>query len=299
MRYEEASNAVQRYNESVMKKITSADLEKERKQLFIEKLKNRDVLKKATYWDDYYAGADVGIFIGGTWVDDVITIQYTHTNNKSPIYGYMSEEYDAVSKGTRIVQGQFSIAFKETAYLQLILDNYNKKLGVTNQTIEDRLTSNESTAEMAFSDVALGRKELPSPDKWNYTNEKVGGGFDIIITFGDYTEEYRGGTVEILNDVHITSRSIVCEPTGDAIAEIYSFFAKSYNKNIPRSLKESKTAEELLIEDIKAMDNEDLSNAIQQRDLAKQDSIHEVYKKPWYKFWKKKVVSEPIKVSLQ
>jgi len=209
----------------------------------VYELLKREKNKKLGYWEDYYAGADVGIFIGGMWVDDIITLQYNLTNNKSPIYGYMSETFDAVTRGTTIVQGQFAIAFKETGYLTTILDNYKKENPTKITTVEQLLEEREGSAELAFSEKeggTLRKGALLRADKWGYLNTKYGNiinrGFDITITYGDVSEEFRGGTVETLNNVHITSISKVCEPTGDPIAEMYAFFAETCNENIPRKI---------------------------------------------------------------
>jgi len=198
-------------------------------ELFVDTPIQSKLFDTNEYWEEYFCGSDIGIYIGDTWVDDVVTIQYTMTNNKSPIYGYMSENFDAVSKGTRIVQGQFTIAFREVGYLSNILDNYTKKMTVSEKTHLSLNTYEE--------DVSLG---LYTPvDKFSYADTKYGGyvnraGFDIFVTFGDVTEKIRGGTIEVINNCHITSRSIVCEPSGEPIAEIYSFFARGLNEYQPK-----------------------------------------------------------------
>lgn len=221
-----------------------------------EQLLKYEKEKKLGYWEDYYTGCDVGIFIGDIWVDDVVTIQYTLTNNKSPIYGYMSEKFDAVTRGTTIVQGQFAIAFKETGYLTTILKNYQYKNGNASRTIEELLGESElekrsyidkktgkevvefigvGSAELAFTNAEQGTPDRA--DRWGYLDMAYGNiidkGFDIVVTYGDVNEQFRGGTVEKLNEVHITSRSIVCEPTGEPIAEMYNFFARTYNESLP------------------------------------------------------------------
>ncbi len=206
--------------------------------------------RSASYWEDYYCGSDVIVLIGDTWVDDIITIQYTNTNNKSPMYGYMSEEFDAVAKGTRIVQGQFAIAFKEIGYLYNILNRYEKKNagvdekivefgdGKFNPEVEESDEQPTSVLQPLNSKEIIQSKNLS--DRFGYKTDEINGnyvrvdGFDVVISFGDVSESFRGGTVEIINNVHITSRSIVCEPTGEPIAEIYSFFGRAVNKYIPK-----------------------------------------------------------------
>ena len=73
-----------------------------------------------TYPYDYFAGTDCKIFFGDIWVDDIITIQYNVSQGKSPIYGYASQNFDAIARGQVIVEGNLSVAFKEVGYLNLI-----------------------------------------------------------------------------------------------------------------------------------------------------------------------------------
>ena len=206
-----------------------------------------------SYWEDYYSGCDVGVLIGDYLVDDVVTIQYTLTNNKSPIYGYMSENFDAVAKGTRVVQGQFAVAFKEVGYLNKILEQYEKtgtnldftkdkfksltSDDISNFKLNGKIPGADGITEKDFSDeeIKVLNGGFKSPDKFGYTKTYVKrAGFDIIVSFGDVSESNRGGTIEIINNCHITSRSLVCEPTGDPIAEVFSFFGRGLNEYVPK-----------------------------------------------------------------
>lgn len=73
-----------------------------------------------TYPYDYFSGIDAKVFFGDVWVDDIVTIQYTVSQNKVPIYGYASQLYDAIARGTVIVNGSLTIAFKEMGYLNMV-----------------------------------------------------------------------------------------------------------------------------------------------------------------------------------
>lgn len=73
-----------------------------------------------TYPYDYYSGADCKVFYGDIWVDDIVSIQFNVNQNKTPIYGYAAQNFNAVAKGRVIVNGTLTIAFKETGYLNLI-----------------------------------------------------------------------------------------------------------------------------------------------------------------------------------
>ncbi len=74
------------------------------------------------YYDlEYFSGAQAALYIGDVWVDEVTTISYVRRQSKVPLYGYASQLFDMTAKGQVIVQGQFSINYKEQGYLWAIL----------------------------------------------------------------------------------------------------------------------------------------------------------------------------------
>lgn len=81
-----------------------------------------------TYPYDYYCGTNAKVFFGDIWVDDIVTIQYNIKQDKEPIYGYASQNFDAIARGTIIVQGSFTIAFKEMGYLNVVTNVLESQL---------------------------------------------------------------------------------------------------------------------------------------------------------------------------
>lgn len=197
--------------------------------------KHRELLKKFQYWESYYCGSDVGVFIGPVWVDDIVSIQYTKSNNKAPIFGYMSEKFDAVARGTYIVEGQFAIAYRDVDYLSKVLKQFDRHSinRILVGTEADPLDLDEDINYLnndGSINLDVFDRNLKKPDRHGYRDGMYNmsvdrDGFDIYITYGDLSGSYRGGTVEVLNSVHITSQSVIASPSGEPIAEIYSFFA--------------------------------------------------------------------------
>jgi hypothetical protein len=72
----------------------------------------------------------MAMYIGDVWVDEVTSLGYNTYQTKRPIYGYASELFDGVARGTFLVQGQFTINFKEAGYLFLVLERYKKMQGL-------------------------------------------------------------------------------------------------------------------------------------------------------------------------
>jgi len=125
-----------------------------------------------TYPYDYFSGEDCKIFFGDIWVDDVITLQYSVTQSKTPIYGYASQLFDAVARGQILVEGTLSISFKETGYLNIIQSvlNTQKKnaVDVINQKLEEhKVMSEQGLAKFVPRLTTIG--EDPAPQTYNYS----------------------------------------------------------------------------------------------------------------------------------
>ena len=67
---------------------------------------------------EYFSGADVSIYLGDQFLDEVNSIQFTMIQNVRPIYGHSSYTWDDIAVGQRLVQGSFTINFKEPFYLE-------------------------------------------------------------------------------------------------------------------------------------------------------------------------------------
>lgn len=73
------------------------------------------------YNSEYFSASNVKIFMGGIWIDDATSVNYTLAEKILPVYGYASYTYDDVARGSRIVQGGFSINFKSSQYMRNVL----------------------------------------------------------------------------------------------------------------------------------------------------------------------------------
>jgi len=69
----------------------------------------------------YYSGSQVTVWLGDILIDDIVSIQWSRSQNKRPIYGYASQQFDAVAKGTVMIQGNFVINFRQSGYLSMIM----------------------------------------------------------------------------------------------------------------------------------------------------------------------------------
>ena len=81
-----------------------------------------------TYEFDYFSGSQIGVYLGDILIDDIAGIQYNLSQSKRPVYGYASQYWHVVPSGQIIVEGAFSVPFKEAGYLPIILAEYSHKM---------------------------------------------------------------------------------------------------------------------------------------------------------------------------
>jgi len=90
-------------------------------------------LNSTAYEFDYFSGTQISMYIGDVLIDDLVSIQFQVTQGKRPIYGYASQYFDAVADGQIIVEGNFTINFKESDYLIATLKRYTDKMPIVEQ----------------------------------------------------------------------------------------------------------------------------------------------------------------------
>jgi hypothetical protein len=158
----------------------------------------------AIYDLDYFSGAQMFLYIGDVWIDEVTSLSYECRQDKSPIYGYASQLWDDCAAGHVIVMGQFSINYKEQGYLWAVL-NRNKKLSsggqgarpgygansamnITRQSVERVLQGNATRGEMSQFYVDLAGYASYDEDVYNSKTGQFGKGRDT--TFENVVEEF-------------------------------------------------------------------------------------------------------------
>jgi len=214
---------------------------------------------------DYYSGSQISVWFGNIYVDDIASIQWQRQQNKKPIYGYASQEFDAVANGTVIIQGNFTINFRQSGYLSMVIqeitDLYNGLTRLENweevkQVIGMHLANGTFGPKTADEIEALGNDPeflaLAAQYEgivWNDTPEEPGApttapdvfqageiptGFDILVNYGStagnepsrYTD-YLQTASKILKGVHLVGESQIIQVGGQAVMEQYDFIARS------------------------------------------------------------------------
>ena len=85
--------------------------------------RTKDGVEYQLFPESYFAGADVKIYFGDTFVDDIMGISFILQEQVRPLSSYASRTFKQVARGNRLVQGKFYIAFREAGWLSTMLDH--------------------------------------------------------------------------------------------------------------------------------------------------------------------------------
>lgn len=173
--------------------------------------------------EEYFSGADVRIYFGSTWIDEIIGLQFTLQENVAPIFGYASYTYDRMAVGSRQIQGSFRINFKESYYLHFITNTLDSELEAVqgntlsmpdNKTISlgnitpEHLSSSASGDEFEklalqfekslwgeADDNSFAKLTADRPNESFFAGENARPtlaktGFNILVLYGPYTQGY-------------------------------------------------------------------------------------------------------------
>lgn len=89
---------------------------------------NPEFIPPNTGQGTYFTITQARMYIGRVFIDELNGIQFALQNNKIPIYGYASRDFDAIAQGKSLVQGQFTINFISEGYLNVVLKDYAKNI---------------------------------------------------------------------------------------------------------------------------------------------------------------------------
>lgn len=80
---------------------------------------------------EYFTGADVSVYFGDTFVDELYSLEFLLQEPVLPLRGYASYTAHRFVRGARRIQGTFAINFKRAGYLYEILDHLGRLSGTT------------------------------------------------------------------------------------------------------------------------------------------------------------------------
>jgi hypothetical protein len=203
---------------------------------------------------DHFSGTQASLYIGDVWVDDVVNYSFRVEHSRTPVYGYGSQHYDLMPKGTIIVMGEFTVNFREPNYLWLIIERYKRfqrqggrRTEQRNEKLKNKIQDNTKTFgddSRANIDMFLNAKDGPSArlirdnlDESFIDNSGVGSGsvttreywnhdsFQMIFGYGRSGENSIG---ERLSGVELMGKARVVQADGTPIQETYSFIGRDF-----------------------------------------------------------------------
>lgn len=193
---------------------------------------------------DFYSGSQITIWFGNICLDDVRSIGWERRQNKMPIYGYASQQFDGVAKGVVTIEGEFIVNFRQAGYISMLMDvikslyttgpteNWDAIRSVIGQHLKNG-TFGPSTAQEIrdlgndpnFTSLAASyeniiwdggvpgdvmNEDYSQNSIWRASDviqqDKIPDGFNILITYGNTT----GSSSRSINDyIKSTVKSLV------------------------------------------------------------------------------------------
>jgi hypothetical protein len=127
--------------------------------------RNADDKKFNNYFDYFFSGEDVKVYIDGLFDEsdemDIASLTFVVKQEKQPLYGFWSYNYDAVMSGTRLITGEFSIYSR---YPRRMTDLLEKAANVRYQSSSSN--PGKSVMSVLGSDAASMDDELNINKYW-------------------------------------------------------------------------------------------------------------------------------------
>lgn len=104
----------------------------------------------------YVAAPQANIYFDGILIDECYDIQYSYREAKEPIYGYLSQHFDAVLKGTVLITGALTINYKHDQYLTSVLNKVVNPIdaGISKNMRPQTLKKYQAEYKQALMDYA-------------------------------------------------------------------------------------------------------------------------------------------------
>ncbi|HQO39109.1 MAG TPA: hypothetical protein PK986_01445, partial [Spirochaetota bacterium] len=197
------------------------------------------------YEEGYRTGAQVSIFIGPIWIEEVVTLEKRTQSGDQPVYPYSSPYYSRLMLGKYKIYGHIGIAYTSTNYLLEIMERarnisiqdseleeiINRQKNLFQNRLEHRIQNASRAQQIAESYVERISREI----------EIMGPGgsgidpreFELTIIRGNLYNQDQ--SIDIYQDVKIVGTAEQISNDDGVQIELYSYIAKRKPpKNIRR-----------------------------------------------------------------
>jgi hypothetical protein len=107
----------------------------------------KDKILGMTHEEKFFSGTDTKIFFESIAVPEISSLSYRVFQNHRPVYSYASYNMDALMVGNRIIQGQFTMVFRDAMRMRDLLADINELLyGLTPDSMKRRQKAEEATS---------------------------------------------------------------------------------------------------------------------------------------------------------
>lgn len=101
----------------------------------------------------YFTLAQVRLYIGTLFIDELESASIMLQSNKVPIYGYASTYFDAVGRGRSLVNGTLTLNYISEGYLYTVLNEYAKANSTTSLSNAAQSFLNSVNTQTALASV--------------------------------------------------------------------------------------------------------------------------------------------------
>ena len=162
----------------------------------------------------YYSQVDAEIYFGDIFVDEVVAIQCSLSQNTQAITGFNSFVYDSVAQGARLASGSFTVNFTMPGYLDYVIGELRKLTAARAATSNAQKNQENTKSEQAVGEASFAQSGALWP-----------AGFDIDLMLGQKTKI--GDPVHmIIEGVILTGNQTVLDASGKVMLEQYAFIAR-------------------------------------------------------------------------
>lgn len=121
-------------------------------------------VRPGIYSSDYFSNSQAAIYIADIFVDEITSFDFYIHQRRRPLYGYADQFYRQLSKGQVLVEGNFTINFKEAGYLWLIQNEYKRRLEPGSKT---KLSPFANSSEAVHQNIEkIINNEIEPADKY-------------------------------------------------------------------------------------------------------------------------------------
>lgn len=213
--------------------------------------------------EEYFTATDCHVYFNDVYMDELTGLSFALQEAVQPVFSYASHTWDYVARGTRKVQGEFRIAFKEAGYMFMILDHIGQLSDRKKTTLSYLLNDDEGNGiPHHFGDVleriedTLNRYHndptSKKPDTTKKENKVLTFNWPVPMRVGDTDsmEKYKNQPMRYNTDKAIRQAQMWLEKNGYGWKATKFNWTKHYGNDTWTASPTSTTKVKVFVEDV-------------------------------------------------